>query len=443
MSGAALALALGAAVLHALWNLLLAGSRDVLAATAVALGSSLVVALPFALATWEVEREAMPWLVASGALELVYFLTLAAAYQRAELSLVYPLARGGAPVLVLLGAVATGYVPGGIEVLGVLAVAAGVVLVRGLRGGDRLGVVLGLVIAAQIAAYTLVDSEGIQHANPVPYLLLALVPTAVGAALVCGRQRLHAEWGARRSSPAAAASSPTCSYSPRSGSRPPRRSPQFGRRASSSPSRSRRRSSASGSRGAACWAPSWSSRASSHWAPHRPNGLLVATLPTPHFRQVEMGALRPFLLKEPRILSATHEQERTLTKQIGREVEAALPGVEVLAVELQSPERFTVFVDHAEGVDHALCARVTDVLREYQREYAIDVSSPGIERPVRTPEHFRNAIGRTVTLRTPERKHLKGEVVSAGQQSVVVRSGDDTVEIPYDQVVRGNLVYEQ
>jgi ribosome maturation factor RimP len=142
-------------------------------------------------------------------------------------------------------------------------------------------------------------------------------------------------------------------------------------------------------------------------------------------------------------VSATHEKERTLTKQIGREVETALPGVEVLAVELSNPERFTVFVDHVGGVDHALCARVTDVLREYLRDYAIDVSSPGIERPVRTPEHFRNAIGRTVTLRTPERKRLKGEVVSAGQQSVVVRSGDDTIEIPYDQVVRGNLVYEQ
>jgi drug/metabolite transporter (DMT)-like permease len=197
VSGAALGLALGAAVLHALWNLLLAGSRDVLAATAVALGSSLVVALPFAIATWGIEREAVPWLVASGALELVYFFTLTAAYQRAELSLVYPLARGGAPVLVLLGAVATGYDPAAIEVLGVLAVAAGVVLVRGLRGGDRLGVLLGLVIAGQIAAYTLVDAEGIQHANPVPYLLLALVPTAVCAAAVSGRARLRAEWRAR------------------------------------------------------------------------------------------------------------------------------------------------------------------------------------------------------------------------------------------------------
>jgi ribosome maturation factor RimP len=142
-------------------------------------------------------------------------------------------------------------------------------------------------------------------------------------------------------------------------------------------------------------------------------------------------------------LGATHDKERTLTREIEREVTTALPGVEVLAVELAGPARFTVFVDHANGVDHALCARVTDVLRDYLTYYSIDVSSPGIERPVRTPEHFRNAIGRQVTLRTPERKRLKGEIVSAGQQSVIVRSGDDTIEIPYDQVVRGNLVYEQ
>jgi ribosome maturation factor RimP len=107
-------------------------------------------------------------------------------------------------------------------------------------------------------------------------------------------------------------------------------------------------------------------------------------------------------------LSTTYEKERTLTKQIGREVATALPGVEVLAVELSAPDRFTVFVDHAEGVDHALCARVTDVLRGYLGEYAVEVSSPGIERPLRRPEHFRNAVGHTVTLRTPERKRLKG-----------------------------------
>jgi ribosome maturation factor RimP len=161
-----------------------------------------------------------------------------------------------------------------------------------------------------------------------------------------------------------------------------------------------------------------------------------------HFHLLdEMGAQRPFLLKEPRFMTATHEKERTLTKQIGREVATALPGVEVLAVELSAPDCFTVFVDHAEGVDHALCARVTDVLRGYLGEYAVEVSSPGIERPLRRPEHFRNAVGRTVTLRTPERKRLKGEIVSAGENSVVVQSGNNNVEIPYETIVRGNLVY--
>lgn len=138
-------------------------------------------------------------------------------------------------------------------------------------------------------------------------------------------------------------------------------------------------------------------------------------------------------------MSTTFEKEQTLQRQIGREVESALPGVEVLAVELSGTDRFTVFVDHADGVDHALCVRVTDVLREYLREYAIDVSSPGVERPLRKPEHFRNAVGRKVALRTPERKRVKGEVVTAGDSSVVVRAGDETVEIPYDQIVRGNL----
>lgn len=142
-------------------------------------------------------------------------------------------------------------------------------------------------------------------------------------------------------------------------------------------------------------------------------------------------------------MSATHDKERTLTSQIGREVGTALPGVEVLAVELSAPDRFTVFVDHPDGVDHALCARVTDVLRDYLREYAVEVSSPGIERPLRRPEHFRNAVGRTVSLRTESRKkRLRAEVVDARDTAVVVRAGDDTIEIPYDEIVRGNLTYE-
>ena len=95
-------------------------------------------------------------------------------------------------------------------------------------------------------------------------------------------------------------------------------------------------------------------------------------------------------------MAATHDKERQLTREIGQKVEKAIPGIEVLAVGLSSPERFTVFVDHAQGVDHALCERVTNVLRDYLREYSVDVSSPGVARPLRRPEHFRSVLGRRV-----------------------------------------------
>jgi ribosome maturation factor RimP len=141
-------------------------------------------------------------------------------------------------------------------------------------------------------------------------------------------------------------------------------------------------------------------------------------------------------------MAATHDKERQLTREIAPKVESALPGTEVLAVELTSPERFTVYVDHVQGVDHALCERVTNVLRDYLREYSVDVSSPGIERPLRKPSHFRNAVGRRVTLRTEGRSRLRGEVVAAGERSVTVKTDAESVDVPYDSIVRGNLIEE-
>jgi len=132
------------------------------------------------------------------------------------------------------------------------------------------------------------------------------------------------------------------------------------------------------------------------------------------------------------------QKEKQLEREIGPRVEGDLDGVEVLAVELQGPDRFTVFVDHPNGVDHALCARVTDVLRDYLREYTVDVSSPGIARPLRKPEHFAGAVGRRVKLRTRERR-LSGELVSADSSHVKV----DETEIPYDDIVRANLIDER
>lgn len=142
-------------------------------------------------------------------------------------------------------------------------------------------------------------------------------------------------------------------------------------------------------------------------------------------------------------MASVHEQERQLQRDVARTVESGLPGVEVLAVELASPERFTVYVDHPGGVDHALCERVTALLGAYLKSYSVDVSSPGIERPLRRPEHFRNVVGRRVALRTEARRRLRGQVVDAGDQAVIVQTNNENVEVPYEQIVRGNLINER
>ena len=141
-------------------------------------------------------------------------------------------------------------------------------------------------------------------------------------------------------------------------------------------------------------------------------------------------------------MAATHDKERQLMREIAPKVEAALPGIEVLAVELTGPDRLTVFVDHVQGVDHALCERVTNVLRDYLREYSVAVSSPGTERPLRKPSHFRNVVGRRVAVRTSGRSKLRGEVVAADERSVTVKTDAESVDIPYDSIVRGNLIEE-
>ncbi len=195
MPADALALALGAAFLHALWNLLLARERDTEAATAVALISLVaVLVLPAAL-TWRVEGAALPYIAGSAALELAYVGLLAAAYRRFDLSVVYPVARGLAPVLALVLTIfiAASWPSAG-EVCGVLAVAAGVLLVRGVRGGVG-GLGAGALIAAVIAGYTVVDRYGIRHANAAPYLLLVMLGPALAYPLGVGRRRVTEAFG--------------------------------------------------------------------------------------------------------------------------------------------------------------------------------------------------------------------------------------------------------
>jgi ribosome maturation factor RimP len=142
-------------------------------------------------------------------------------------------------------------------------------------------------------------------------------------------------------------------------------------------------------------------------------------------------------------MPTTLEKERQLQGEIASQVEHDLPGVDVLAVELLTPSRFRVYIDSPEGVDHALCSRVTDALREYLREYGVEVSSPGLDRPLRRREHFEAALGRRVQLRVAGQRKLRGEVLSAGEQSVKVAASDGAeTEIPYDEIVRANLIDE-
>ena len=139
--------------------------------------------------------------------------------------------------------------------------------------------------------------------------------------------------------------------------------------------------------------------------------------------------------------SKQHETERTLQREVARLVEGALPGVHVLALELNGKERFCLFVDHVQGVDHALCERVTTVLRPYLDTYTVEVSSPGIERPLRTRDHFVRAVGRPVRVKT-ETGRARGQVVSAGERAVQIAADGEPVDIPYEHIVRANLIDE-
>ena len=145
-------------------------------------------------------------------------------------------------------------------------------------------------------------------------------------------------------------------------------------------------------------------------------------------------------------MPTTVEKEQALTNEIVPRVKHDVPGVDVLAVELLSPSRFCVYVDHPAGVDHALCAQVTSALRDFTREYTVDVSSPGLERPLRKPQHFASVVGRRVSLRTSPavagRAKFKGVLKDAGETSVTLGVDDADVTIPYEAIVRGNLIDE-
>lgn len=188
MPATALLLVLCSAVVHAGWNTLVAGARDSRAATNLALLVGTLLLLPVAVATWRVDADALPYLIPSAVLEVVYVLLLGAAYDHAELSLVYPIARGVSPVLVMLLSFGVGGRPGAVGAVGALLVGAGVLALRGL---GRRGLAYGLAIGALLGGITTIDHFGVEHAATFPYLLVVTVPAAVVAlGREAGRGRL-------------------------------------------------------------------------------------------------------------------------------------------------------------------------------------------------------------------------------------------------------------
>ena len=122
------------------------------------------------------------------------------------------------------------------------------------------------------------------------------------------------------------------------------------------------------------------------------------------------------------------------------------PEVELIALERPASESLRIYIDHPEGVDLALCEHVTDHLRDLLDSWSLEVSSPGADRPLTKPEHFRRFLGRRVRVRTREqiagRKSFTGTLTAVDETGVAVDSGDGSVEIPLAGIRRSNLVPE-
>jgi ribosome maturation factor RimP len=134
----------------------------------------------------------------------------------------------------------------------------------------------------------------------------------------------------------------------------------------------------------------------------------------------------------------------------GRLAEAE-PEVEVLLAEVVGGRCVRVFIDHPDGVDLALCERVTLVLNDLRERYSLEVSSPGAERPLTKPAHFRRFVGRRARVRTrhprsvsaePAARSFTGEVVGASEDEVTLAADGGVIAIPYSEIRRSNLVEE-
>jgi len=138
------------------------------------------------------------------------------------------------------------------------------------------------------------------------------------------------------------------------------------------------------------------------------------------------------------------EPTNQIQADIERRLAAALPDVELLECERVAAGRLRLTIDHPDGVDLSLCERVTRELPDLRAQYSLEVSSPGPERPLTKPDHFRRYLGRRARVRTRQprdgHRSFTGELVGASDEEVTVAADTGVVSIPYSEIHRGNLV---
>ncbi len=133
-----------------------------------------------------------------------------------------------------------------------------------------------------------------------------------------------------------------------------------------------------------------------------------------------------------------------LHTSIEQRLAGPFPRVELLACERVAAQRLRLTIDTPDGVDLALCEQVTKELADLLADYALEVSSPGPERPLTKPDHFRRYIGRQARVRTREprdgHRSFTGELVGASEEEVTVAADAGVVSIPYSEISRSHLV---
>ena len=139
----------------------------------------------------------------------------------------------------------------------------------------------------------------------------------------------------------------------------------------------------------------------------------------------------------------TEEIVSALQDEIESRLGTAEPDVEVLLAEV-SGSTLRLFIDHPEGVTLALCERVSGQLNEYRDRYSLEVSSPGVDRPLTKPQHYSRFLGRHARVRLRDardgHRSVTGELVGASDQEVTIVAEDGVLTIPYDEIARSNLI---